>query len=130
MDLTCPKCHASMRAYERSGVTLEQCTECRGIFLDRGEFERLAEAEFAYHQRGGGAPPAGSPAWGDPERASGGGREHRGEYRDRGEESHRDRYRDHEDDDRHRYGGGDDRHDPRYRKRRRRGFLDDLLDFD
>lgn len=31
--LTCPKCAGSMRAHERSGITIDQCTECRGIFL-------------------------------------------------------------------------------------------------
>jgi Zn-finger nucleic acid-binding protein len=34
-----------MRHYERSGVTLDQCSECRGIFLDRGELERIVDAE-------------------------------------------------------------------------------------
>lgn len=38
-----------MRSYERNGVTIEQCTECRGIFLDRGELERLTAAEQAWH---------------------------------------------------------------------------------
>ena len=38
-----------MRSYERSGITLEQCSECRGIFLDRGELERLTQAEQAFH---------------------------------------------------------------------------------
>jgi Zn-finger nucleic acid-binding protein len=38
-----------MRSYERNGVTVDQCTECRGIFLDRGELERLTEAENAFH---------------------------------------------------------------------------------
>ena len=42
-----------MRSYERNGVTVDQCTECRGIFLDRGELERLTEAENAFHS----APP-------------------------------------------------------------------------
>lgn len=49
MQLTCPKCHAEMRAYERNGVTVDQCTECRGIFLDKGELERLTAAENAWH---------------------------------------------------------------------------------
>jgi Zn-finger nucleic acid-binding protein len=48
MDLTCPKCGAVMRPYERNGVTIEQCSECRGVFLDRGELERLIDAEAAY----------------------------------------------------------------------------------
>ena len=49
MTLTCPKCQAEMRTYERNGVTVDQCSECRGIFLDRGELERLADAENRWH---------------------------------------------------------------------------------
>ncbi len=56
MQLTCPKCQGAMRQYERSGVTVDQCSECRGIFLDRGELERLIDAETAYHSA---APAAG-----------------------------------------------------------------------
>ena len=55
MDLTCPKCHGQMRTYERNGVHVDQCAECRGIFLDRGELDRLIDAENAWH---GGAPAA------------------------------------------------------------------------
>jgi len=46
-SLVCPKCQGAMRTYERSGVSVDQCTECRGIFLDRGELERLVDAEAA-----------------------------------------------------------------------------------
>ena len=49
--MTCPKCHGEMRVYERSGVTVDQCTECRGIFLDRGELEKLFEAEANWNSR-------------------------------------------------------------------------------
>jgi uncharacterized protein len=49
MQMTCPKCGAQMRQYERNGVTVDQCTECRGIFLDRGELERLVDAEHVWH---------------------------------------------------------------------------------
>jgi uncharacterized protein len=38
-----------MRQYERSGITVDQCGECRGIFLDRGELERLIDAENDWH---------------------------------------------------------------------------------
>ncbi|GIF07687.1 hypothetical protein Asi03nite_52250 [Actinoplanes siamensis] len=48
--MTCPKCHGEMRVYERSGVTIDQCTECRGIFLDRGELEKLFAAEASYNR--------------------------------------------------------------------------------
>jgi Zn-finger nucleic acid-binding protein len=43
--LTCPKCHGHMRQYERNGVYVDQCADCRGIFLDHGELERLIDAE-------------------------------------------------------------------------------------
>ena len=56
MQLTCPKCQGSMRQYERSGVHVDQCTECRGIFLDRGELERLIDAETAFQTRPAPAP--------------------------------------------------------------------------
>jgi Zn-finger nucleic acid-binding protein len=58
MQMTCPKCHGEMRVYERSGVTVDQCTECRGLFLDRGELEKLFEAEANWNGPGGGAPQA------------------------------------------------------------------------
>jgi Zn-finger nucleic acid-binding protein len=45
MALRCPKCAGDMVTYERSGIVLDQCRECRGIFLDRGELERLVDAE-------------------------------------------------------------------------------------
>ncbi|MFI5956986.1 zf-TFIIB domain-containing protein [Cryptosporangium sp. NPDC051539] len=50
--MICPKCQAPMRQYERAGVTIDQCSECRGIFLDRGELERLVDAEDKYGRGG------------------------------------------------------------------------------
>jgi Zn-finger nucleic acid-binding protein len=58
MELTCPKCHGTMRTYERNGVHVDQCADCRGIFLDRGELDRLIDAENSWH---GGAPAAAAP---------------------------------------------------------------------
>ena len=49
-DLICPKCQGRMRTYERSGVTVDQCSDCRGIFLDRGELERLVDAEQGWQR--------------------------------------------------------------------------------
>jgi Zn-finger nucleic acid-binding protein len=61
MELTCPKCHAAMRTYERNGVHVDQCTECRGIFLDRGELDRLIDAENSWHGDGRTEPPRDEP---------------------------------------------------------------------
>ncbi|TDC21889.1 hypothetical protein E1211_31835, partial [Micromonospora sp. 15K316] len=66
MSLTCPKCHGEMRQYERSGVVIDQCSECRGIFLDRGELEKLFEAEANWNRQQAGAAPAGSTAHAQP----------------------------------------------------------------
>lgn len=54
--LSCPKCGSEMRSYERNGVTVDQCTGCRGVFLDRGELEHLIDAENSHYEResGGG----------------------------------------------------------------------------
>ncbi|MEU4677180.1 zf-TFIIB domain-containing protein [Micromonospora sp. NPDC023737] len=60
MSLTCPKCHGEMRQYERSGVVIDQCSECRGIFLDRGELEKLFEAEANWNRQQTAAAPAGA----------------------------------------------------------------------
>jgi uncharacterized protein len=50
-DLICPKCQGTMRTYERSGITVDQCADCRGIFLDRGELEHLVDAEQSWQRR-------------------------------------------------------------------------------
>ena len=50
VTLSCPKCATSMRSYERNGVTIEQCVECRGVFLDRGELDHLIDAETTHYQ--------------------------------------------------------------------------------
>jgi Zn-finger nucleic acid-binding protein len=51
--MTCPKCQSPMRTHKRNGVTIEQCTKCHGIFLDRGELEQLIGAESSFLGRDG-----------------------------------------------------------------------------
>ena len=46
-----------MRQYERNSVNVDQCTDCRGIFLDRGELERLVDAESRWAQQHTAPPP-------------------------------------------------------------------------
>jgi len=113
MDLTCPKCQGTMRTYERSGITVDQCTECRGIFLDRGELERLVDAENVFHAAPAAAPP---PSYGYPQDD----RRER-EYREREYRysDDKDRYRD---DDRKRHG------DSYHHKKRKRSLFEELFD--
>jgi Zn-finger nucleic acid-binding protein len=100
MQMTCPKCHSQMRQYERNGVTVDQCGECRGIFLDRGELERLIDAENAWHDARTPPAPQQQPAYPQSGRP----------------------YRDHDSDEYPVYGG-------QHGKRKKRGgFLEDLFD--
>jgi uncharacterized protein len=100
MQMTCPKCMGQMRQYERSGITVDQCTECRGIFLDRGELERLVDAETSWH--GGGQPRQPS----QPAQPS------------------QPRYRDYDSDEYPMYG----HQQPHGKHKKRRGFLEELFD--
>jgi Zn-finger nucleic acid-binding protein len=107
-SLTCPKCRGAMRTYERSDVTVDQCTECRGIFLDRGELERLVDAELRYN-----APPQQQPRYEEKKRYDNDDR----------------RY----DDDRRRRDDDDRRYDPRYGnqqypRKKKKSFLEELFD--
>ncbi|WP_213451093.1 TFIIB-type zinc ribbon-containing protein [Rhizomonospora bruguierae] len=56
MTMICPKCRGDMRQYERGGVTVDQCTTCHGIFLDRGELEKIFEAEAHWESQRHGQP--------------------------------------------------------------------------
>ena len=104
-DLICPKCQGHMRTYERSGVTVDQCPDCRGIFLDRGELEHLVDAEQGWQ------------------------RSHSARDRDRDYDYERERDRGpsipipfaDRGDDRHRYSEGS-------HKRRKKSFFDELFD--
>ncbi|MGE3174070.1 MAG: zf-TFIIB domain-containing protein [Planctomycetota bacterium] len=40
--MRCPRCETPvLDERDRDGVTLDQCPECRGVWLDRGELEKL-----------------------------------------------------------------------------------------
>ena len=44
--LLCPNCQVGMREVERRGVLIDVCPQCGGVWLDKGELEKLlAEAE-------------------------------------------------------------------------------------
>ncbi|GAB1817811.1 zf-TFIIB domain-containing protein [Herbidospora sp. RD11066] len=68
--MQCPKCRGNMRTLDRNGVHIEQCDNCRGIFLDYGELETLSRMENQWNQQHyppaapPPPPPAHGPAWG------------------------------------------------------------------
>jgi Zn-finger nucleic acid-binding protein len=41
----CPVCGERLREIERSGVMVDICPSCKGIWLDRGEIDKIVEME-------------------------------------------------------------------------------------
>lgn len=54
-QLVCPVCSGQMREVDKHGVHIDTCTQCRGVWLDRGELEKLADLMSG---RGTGGPAA------------------------------------------------------------------------
>lgn len=67
--VACPKCQAPMLTHNRQGIHIEQCTQCRGIFLDFGELEALTQLQMQWmqQQQHMQPPPTGQPGWGAPQ---------------------------------------------------------------
>ena len=83
--MKCPNDSTTLVMSERGGVEIDYCPECRGVWLDRGELDKIidrAESEFA--KSAPVAPPAAPQA---PQYA-----ERDDRYRDRGYDN-RDGYR-------------------------------------
>ncbi len=45
MSMACPNCSSSMITMERYGVEIDQCPTCKGVWLDRGELEKVANMQ-------------------------------------------------------------------------------------
>lgn len=54
--LLCPNDNASMQTVQRAGVAFDMCPTCRGVWLDRGELEKLMASDDAQPARAPEAP--------------------------------------------------------------------------
>lgn len=90
--LLCPNDNSAMQTVDRAGVQFDMCPTCRGVWLDRGELEKLMES--AAQSAAPSPPPPGAAPYGGPPPhqpppqpwAGGyGERGERGEYGERGE---------------------------------------------
>jgi Zn-finger nucleic acid-binding protein len=98
--MRCPNCSSRLVEVERSEILIDACPECRGIWLDRGELDKILVRER-------------SMSAGDPDEdffAEVEGRQRQRQSRSGGNERH-------------------DEDEPRG-KRKKRSFFEDLLDFD
>ena len=102
--MQCPVCNnVQLVMSERQGIEIDYCPNCRGVWLDRGELDKIIERSVGTVE---------------PNRA-----EHK--KADRRDSEYKDSY---DKDDRYRqHGYGEHGH---YKKKKRGGFLEDLFDFD
>ncbi|MCD4525536.1 zf-TFIIB domain-containing protein [Nocardioides sp. cx-173] len=54
--MQCPTDGTTLTMSERSGIEIDYCPSCRGVWLDRGELDKLIERSVAQQ-----APPAPAP---------------------------------------------------------------------
>ena len=41
--MQCPVCKSDLKMSERAGVEIDYCPACRGVWLDRGELDKIIE---------------------------------------------------------------------------------------
>jgi len=41
--VNCPHCNVSLVMADRCGVEIDYCPQCRGVWLDRGELDKIIE---------------------------------------------------------------------------------------
>ena len=41
--MKCPNCETTLVMTERQGVEIDHCPQCRGVWLDRGELDKIIE---------------------------------------------------------------------------------------
>lgn len=107
--MKCPLCNVDLVMSERQGIEIDYCPECRGVWLDRGELDKIIErsSQGSYGR----------------ERDYDARRDDRRDFDY--EHSRRDAYYDRDD-----YGHGY-RKEQEYKKhkKKRGGFLEDLFEF-
>jgi len=51
-SLPCPVCRSELMPSERQGIEIDGCPTCRGVWLDRGELDKIVERAADYRPRG------------------------------------------------------------------------------
>ena len=41
--MNCPQCNIALVMAERQGVEIDYCPQCRGVWLDRGELDKIIQ---------------------------------------------------------------------------------------
>ncbi len=48
--MKCPNDNTTLLITERKGIEIDYCPECRGVWLDRGELEKLISADEGHYR--------------------------------------------------------------------------------
>ncbi len=48
--LPCPVCKVDLLMSERQGIEIDYCPQCRGVWLDRGELDKIIERSISETQ--------------------------------------------------------------------------------
>ncbi|WP_194420039.1 zf-TFIIB domain-containing protein [Microbacterium abyssi] len=107
--MQCPTDGSTLVMSDRSGIEIDYCPQCRGVWLDRGELDKIIERSVTAPQPQSYAPPV--PQYGDREHPPAAPGYEQPRYDDR-------RYDDRRYDDR----------DGRGHRRKRESWLSDLFD--
>jgi len=96
--MPCPVCTIPLVMSERQGVEIDYCPQCRGVWLDRGELDKIVERAAGESQTPAAPPP---------------------QQRQRGQGDYREQWQD----DRHQQQGSRPHH-----HKRRKSFFEELFD--
>lgn len=100
--MKCPNCEETLVMTERQGIEIDYCPKCRGVWLDKGELDKIIERSSVQAQQ---------------------------DFT-QNKEKEKKQYRDDDDDDDNDSFFGNDRRNNNNPNRRRGGFLSNLFDFD
>ncbi|WP_163847134.1 zf-TFIIB domain-containing protein [Pseudooceanicola aestuarii] len=103
--MQCPVDGTELLMTDRQGVEIDYCPKCRGVWLDRGELDKIIERQLS--ETAHAAPPR--PMH---------------QHADAAAQSYRPDPRGYRDDDRRRHDG------KYYRKKKRKSLLSEIFDFD
>ena len=101
--MKCPNCDQTLVMTDRQGIEIDYCPNCRGVWLDKGELDKIIERSADYVKGTDESQPM-TPPPPPPQ------------YRN-------DPYQDP-------YYKKDKYNDPYYKQRKKKGFLSDFFDFD
>jgi len=64
--MDCPVCKVELKMSERQGIEIDYCPQCRGVWLDRGELDKIIERS----EQASPPPPPPPPTRSEPKRES------------------------------------------------------------